>query len=123
MVTSNRYSTGWTDPRGVYGGNGVVSMEQQMFDTMLGDKFYRKLSKDNLIRMVDTMNNYEFKPAERQSKRMRMTLQLAETLLADMGDQAYVYALEKVNERPDNQLWRDTLSWMDELTKQKEETK
>lgn len=123
MATSNRYSTGWTDPRGVYGGNGVVSMEQQMFDTMLGEKFYQKLSKDNLIRMADTMSDYEFKPDERQPKRMRMTKQLAETLLEDMGDQAYVYALEKVNNNPSNQLWRDTLSWMDELTKQKEETK
>jgi hypothetical protein len=114
---------GWSDPRGLYGGNDVITLELQMFDTMLGDKFHRKLGKDNLIRMVDTMDDYKFKPNERQSKRMRMTLQLAETLLADMGDQAYVFALEKVNENPSNQLWRDTLSWMDELTKEKGESK
>ena len=102
----------------------VVSMEQQMFDTMLGDPFYRKLTKNNLIRMADTMDKYDgFAPKEEMSKRMRMTKQLAETLLADMGDQAYVFALEKVNENPSNQLWRDTLSWMDDLTKEKEETK
>jgi hypothetical protein len=99
----------------------MVSMEQQMFDTMLGDPFYRKLTKNNLIRMVDTMDKYEFAPKEEMSKRMRMTKQLAQTLLADMGDQAYVFALEKVNDNPSNQLWRDTLSWMDELTKEKGE--
>lgn len=123
MKVSERFSTGWTDPRGMWGEQDVISLELQMFDTMLSEKFYRKLSKDNLIRMVDAMNNYEFKPDEREVKRMRMTKQLAETLLEDMGDQAYVYALEKVNEKPNNQLWRDTLSWMDDLTKEKEEIK
>ena len=101
----------------------MVSMKHQLYDTMLGEKFAKKLSLDNLMEMAHIMDGYEFKPNEREPKRQRLSKQLAQTLIEAWGDHAHFKALEELEKNPNNQLWRDTLSWMDDLTKEKEETK
>lgn len=101
----------------------MVSMEQQMFDTMLMDNFYKKLTLNNLIHMADTMDDYQFKPHEHETKRTRMSKELAKALLEDKGSFAHMYCLEKLDDNPENKLWRDALAWLDDLTKQKEDTK
>jgi hypothetical protein len=57
---------------------------------------------------------------EMEAKRTRMSKQLAQALLEDKGDFAYMYCLEKLDENPENQLWRDTLKWLNDLTERKE---
>lgn len=118
-MTSSRYSYGWSDLRGIYEEKPMVTLKHQMYDTMLGEKFAKKLSLDNLIEMAHIMDDFAFKPDEREPKRRRLSKQLAETLIDAWGDHAHFKALEELEKNPNNQLWRDTLSWLDELTKQK----
>lgn len=48
--------------------------------------------------------------------RHRMAKEIAEELLAGKGDKAHFYALEKLtNNTTTPQLWRDVLTWLDEL--------
>ena len=47
--------------------------------------------------------------------RHRMSKEIAEELLRDMGDSAFVYCLERIENNTKNpQLWRDVLAWMGE---------
>lgn len=77
-------------------------------------KLYLKLEFNNKVKTMVT--GYDKIPEER---RIRMTKEIAETLIEEKGDAAYLYALEKLNtydpmySRPE--MWRDVLSWLDEL--------
>lgn len=97
----------------------MVTLKHQLYDTMLGEKFAKKLSLDNLMEMAHIMDDFEFKPNEREPKRMRLTKQLADQLIDQFGDHAHFRAMEELEKNPNNQLWRDTLSWLDDLTKEK----
>jgi len=47
--------------------------------------------------------------------RHRMSKEIAEELFLDMGDSAFVYVLERLENSAKNpQLWRDVLLWLDE---------
>lgn len=47
--------------------------------------------------------------------RHRMSKEIAEELLRDMGDSAFVYCLERIeNNAQNSQLWRDVLLWLGE---------
>lgn len=48
-------------------------------------------------------------------KRHRFSKEIAEELLAEKGDFAHFYALEKLDTRNNEALWRDVLTWLDEL--------
>ena len=48
--------------------------------------------------------------------RHRMSKEIAEELLRDLGDSAFVHVLERIENSAKNpQLWRDVLAWMGEL--------
>lgn len=49
-----------------------------------------------------------------------MTEQIAQSILEDYGDFAHLFALGKLEANPDSRIWRDVLSWLDDLTKQGE---
>ena len=45
----------------------------------------------------------------------RMSKEIAEELLIDMGDSAFVYCLERIeNNAQNSRLWRDVLLWLGE---------
>ena len=45
----------------------------------------------------------------------RMSKQIAQELLEDYGDSAYLYCVEKLSLNTQNpQLWRDVLTWLDD---------
>jgi len=47
--------------------------------------------------------------------RHRMSKEIAEELLIDMGDSAFVYCLERIeNNAQNSRLWRDVLLWLGE---------
>ena len=47
--------------------------------------------------------------------RHRMSNEIAKELLRDMGDSAFVYCLERIeNNAQNSQLWRDVLAWMED---------
>jgi len=57
---------------------------------------------------------YEMKGVTQQSKH-RLSKQIAQELLEDYGDGAYLYCLEKLsNNTGSPQLWRDVLTWLTE---------
>lgn len=73
-------------------------------------KFYRLMHVENLIRRADHMGDVP--------SRKRITREIAEELIALHGDFAYVHALEKLDGYKSNEmtgLWRDVLTWLDEL--------
>lgn len=47
--------------------------------------------------------------------RSRFSKQIAEELLATKGEFAHLYALEKLEGHEVTGLWRDVLTWLDEL--------
>lgn len=65
---------------------------------------------------------YEMKGVTQQTKH-RMSKELAEELRDQMGDNAYLFCVEKLSngtEQP--QLWRDVLTWLTETETTKGET-
>lgn len=51
-----------------------------------------------------------------QSDRHRMSMEIAQELKAQMGDGAYLYCLERLSNNTEQpRLWRDVLSWLDEV--------
>jgi hypothetical protein len=77
------------------------------------DKFYARMEFQNLVRRAEFMGDV---PA-----RKRLSQQIAESVIESHGAFAHLYALEKL-ERPTKEgvdtapLWRDVLTWIDELT-------
>lgn len=49
--------------------------------------------------------------------RHRMSKELAEELIQEMGDSAYLFCVEKLQRGAHPLLWRDVLTWLDELNK------
>ena len=50
------------------------------------------------------------------SDRHRMSMEIAQELKAQMGNGAYLYCLEKLSNNTEQpRLWRDVLSWLDEV--------
>jgi hypothetical protein len=56
--------------------------------------------------------------------RHRMSKEIAEELLRDLGDSAFVHVLERLesNNTVNRQLWRDVLTWLTETETTKGET-
>jgi hypothetical protein len=66
---------------------------------------------------------YRIKGVTEKSKH-RMSKELAEELRDQMGDNAYLFCVEKLSGRTENpQLWRDVLTWLTETETTKGETK
>lgn len=56
-----------------------------------------------------------YRKGEEVIVRHRMSKEIAEELLHDMGDSAFVYCLERIeNNAQNSQLWRDVLLWLGE---------
>lgn len=49
--------------------------------------------------------------------RHRFSKEIAEELIADKGAFAHFYALEKLENKVNETLWRDVLAWLDEMEK------
>jgi hypothetical protein len=50
-----------------------------------------------------------------EKSKHRMSKQIAQELLEDYGDSAYLYCVEKLSTNTQNpQLWRDVLTWLDD---------
>ena len=50
-----------------------------------------------------------------EKSKHRMSKQIAQELLEDYGDSAYLYCVEKLSNNTQNpQLWRDVLTWLDD---------
>jgi hypothetical protein len=47
-----------------------------------------------------------------------MTKQIAQHLIEIEGPAAYIYALERLENDRLKAMWRDVLSWLDDLTKE-----
>ena len=52
-------------------------------------------------------------------QRRRFSKEIAEELIAEKGEFAYLYALEQAETTRDTSLWKDVLTWLDELTGEK----
>lgn len=51
-----------------------------------------------------------------KDERHRMSKEIAQELRDQMGNGAYLYCVEKLsNGTPQPRLWRDVLSWLDEI--------
>ncbi len=100
------------------------------------DRYYRKVHLSNLIRRAEymeekgmhlmehvTATTMKISIAEIASamsttteSRHRMAKEIAEELLADKGEQAHLFCLEKLgNDTNAPKLWRDVLSFLDEM--------
>ena len=100
------------------------------------DRYYRKVHLNNLISRATMMEergnhleqhilqqSYRISIAESVSNmtitaesRHRMAKEIAEELLADKGEQAHLFCLEKLaNDTSAPKLWRDVLSFLDEM--------
>ena len=69
--------------------------------------------------LIFQANRASLKTAYRKGQevivRHRMSKEIAEELLIDMGDSAFVYCLERIeNNAKNSQLWRDVLLWLGE---------
>ena len=102
------------------------------------DRYYRKMHFNNLVRRAESlpknlvMQTYKMTTpippylASGQENygmttnvvRHRFSKEIAEELLNDKQEFAYLYALEKLaNDTHHPQLWRDVLLWLDEMEK------
>jgi hypothetical protein len=51
-----------------------------------------------------------------KDERHRMSKEIAQELKEKMGNGAYLYCLERLSNNTENpQLWRDVLTWLDEI--------
>lgn len=65
-----------------------------------------------MINVMEIASNRDITPESRH----RMSKELAEDLLAEMGDNAYFYCVEKLaNNTTAPRLWRDVLTYLDEM--------
>ena len=65
-----------------------------------------------IINVMEIASNRDITPESRH----RMSKELAEDLLAEMGDNAYLYCVEKLaNNTTAPRLWRDVLTYLDEM--------
>ena len=65
---------------------------------------------------------YEMKGVTKES-RHRMSKELAQELREQMGDNAYLFCVEKLSNNTESpQLWRDVLTWLTETETTKGET-
>lgn len=122
-------------------------MTKVMKDTMIEalrqhtlDRYYQKLYLNNLISratMMEERGNHLEERVTQQSltvsiaeiassmtvtteSRHRMAKEIAEELLAEKGETAHFYCLEKLaNNTSAPRLWRDVLTYIDELTGEK----
>lgn len=102
-------------------------------------KFYKERHLDNLIRRAEfsprgpyRMQTYIIAspvplvltstPKQNEAytmvntvKRHRFSKEIAEELIAEKKEFAHMYALEKLDNRNNEALWRDVLAWLDEL--------
>jgi hypothetical protein len=88
------------------------------------DRVYRKIYLTNLIERAEKMHEpfvgikeTAYRLTNIASKRHRMSKELAEELLAEKGDDAYFYCLEKLDSDRvlAKSLWRDVLTCLDEM--------
>jgi hypothetical protein len=94
------------------------------------DRIYRKLRLTNLINKAEKMSSVYQQIAELAYKRSlttesrhRMSEQIAQELIAEAGDGAYLYCLEKLANNTQNPLlWRDVLTYLDEMKGKPNET-
>lgn len=101
-------------------------------------KFYRRMHLDNLIKRAESVDGWHKMKAYSMTTpippylasqqenysmvqtvtRRRFSKEIAEELLAEKGDFAHFYALEKLESgglTTHTELWRDVLIWLDEL--------
>ena len=67
---------------------------------------------DLKLQLMEMASNRNITPESRH----RMSKELAEDLLAEMGDNAYLHCVEKLaNNTQAPRLWRDVLTYLDEM--------
>jgi len=81
-------------------------------------RMYKALAFHNAIDVSRKLYMEEYRELDPQ--RTRMTKQIAQHLIETRGDAAYIYALEKLDSDQPKAMWRDVLSWLDDLTKEGE---
>ena len=86
--------------------------EQEAREREIEARYYRKMHFNNLVSRAESQR------LEPPLKRHRFSKEIAEELIAERGAFAHYYCLEKLEgERAVNvSLWRDVLTWIDELT-------
>ena len=78
-------------------------------------RYYRKMHFNNLVSRAE---HIEERGVHVDESRHRMSKEIAEELLMEKGTGAYFYCAEKLaNNTTAPRLWRDVLTWLDELTK------
>lgn len=66
--------------------------------------------------MAMTLRNLAYSMHITPVSRHRMSKEIAEELIAEMGDKAYFYCIEKLATNTQNPLmWRDVLTYLDEM--------
>ena len=71
---------------------------------------------ETAIGIMETASHMSLTPESRH----RMSKEIAEELIQEYGETAHLYALEKVaNDTSAPRLWRDVLTYLDELTGEK----
>ena len=120
----------------IYIDEAMLEARKAALEAQAEARYYRKMHLNNLIRRAEyvkgeyKMETYRVTSpippilASQQENysmvqtvtRRRFSKEIAEELLAEKGEFAYLYALEKVEtERGHAELWRDVLIWLDEL--------
>ena len=73
------------------------------------------MMSDSSLYQVSAEVAYETKGVTQQS-RHRLSKEVAQELIEEYGDGAYLYCVEKLSNYTKNpQLWRDVLTWLEEL--------
>lgn len=92
--------------------------------------FHHKIYLTNLIERAEKVNEpfvgmkeTAYRLTNISEKRHRMAKELAEELLAEKGDDAWFYCVEKLAGKTQSpQLWRDVLTYLDEMKGKPNET-
>jgi hypothetical protein len=81
------------------------------------DRFYNKLVLQNKIIFCEkSYAAIAFPMSELKESRQRMTKEIAQELIEWYGPMASLHCLEKlIDDASQPQMWRDVMSWIDEL--------
>jgi len=88
------------------------------------DRIYRKLRLTNLINKAEKMSllqqfaeiSYKKIPNMTTESRHRMSKEIAEDLINEKGEGAYLHCLERLSNNTNSpRLWRDVLTYLDEM--------
>lgn len=120
----------------IYIDEAMLEARKEALEAQAEARYYRKMHLNNLIRRAEysgremevymvtspippvLASQQENTSTVQTVTRRRFSKEIAEELLAEKGDFAYFYALEKLGDYQSEELkmlWRDVLTWLDEL--------